>query len=350
MSIGSRALIVVALAGLALPAQAATKVACIGDSITRGAGTTIGGYSTLLAKMLGSGYQVGKFGNSGSTMMKSPTDSYWVSPEYAAAKAFLPDVVVIMLGTNDAKGSWTSADGAHHFEPDYRAMVAELAALPSKPRFVLVWPPPMIRDTLKAGEDVLVKQVNPIISRIAADTGSALARVHDAFFPDPIRYFGDGAGNIADGLHPNDAGAMRIAETVFCALVPAGPKCAAPPVLRDAGADAVRDAKADVGGDTVAVDAEIARADAHADADGEDAHAPPDLGSERDAGPGPKDSAAATGGQGGQGTPEPQPEPEPETRPAAGASGCHCQASPAPPSLFAVTLAAVALIIGRRRR
>src|SRR5947208_3421331 len=85
------------LSGLTGTAQGATKVACVGDSITRGAGTTIGGYSTLLAKLLGSGYQVGKFGNSGSTMMKSPTDSYWVSPEFAAAKAFAPDIFVIML-------------------------------------------------------------------------------------------------------------------------------------------------------------------------------------------------------------------------------------------------------------
>ena len=91
MTIGSRLFLVLALAGLSAPAQAAIKVACVGDSITRGAGTTIGGYSTLLAKLLGSGYQVGKFGNSGSTMMKTPTDSYWVAPEFEIAKAFAPD-------------------------------------------------------------------------------------------------------------------------------------------------------------------------------------------------------------------------------------------------------------------
>jgi acyl-CoA thioesterase-1 len=350
MSIGSRLLLALALAGLSSSAHAAIKVACVGDSITRGVGTTIGGYSTLLAKLLGSGYQVGRFGNSGSTMMKTPTDSYWVAPELAMAKAFAPDVVVIMLGTNDAKGSWTSADGPHHFEPDYRAMVAELAALPSKPRFVLVWPPPMIRPTLTAGEQILKTQVNPTITRIAADTGSALAKVHDAFFPEPTIYFGDGAGNIGDGLHPNDAGAMRIAETVFCALVPGGPKCAAaPPPPRDAGADASRrDATAvDVGADAEAErDAEIARADAG----GEEAHTRVDLGSERDEGSGPKDAAAAMGGQGGQGAPKPEPEPEPEPEPAhTTTAGCHCQATPAPPSLVAPALALVALIMKRRR-
>src|SRR4051812_50212794 len=87
----------------AIRAQAATKVACVGDSITRGVGSTMGGYPAELGRMLGSGYMVGKFGNSGSTMMKTPTDSYWVAPEFMQAQDFAPDVVVIMLGTNDAK-------------------------------------------------------------------------------------------------------------------------------------------------------------------------------------------------------------------------------------------------------
>jgi MYXO-CTERM domain-containing protein len=53
-----------------------------------------------------------------------------------------------------------------------------------------------------------------------------------------------------------------------------------------------------------------------------------DLESERDSAGGAERHSCAIGGQ----------------------SSCHCQASPAPSSLFAVTLAAVALIIGRRRR
>jgi acyl-CoA thioesterase-1 len=345
----SRVVVVLGLVGLSATAKAATKVACVGDSITRGAGTTIGGYSTLLAKMLGSGWQVGKFGNSGSTMMKSPTDSYWVAPEFAAAKAFAPEVVVIMLGTNDAKGSWTSADGPHHFEPDYRAMVAEFAALPSKPRFVLVWPPPMIRPTLKTQDMILQTQVDPIISRIATDTGSRLAKVRDAFLPDPTRYFGAGDGvDIADGLHPNDSGAQRIADTVFCALVPSDAKCGgAPP--RDAGVDVIaRDARSDLGGDATEEDA---HADAHADAHGiteADAEVTADARTEPDVAAGPKDTAVPTGGQGGHAA-EPEPEPEPVTPAMTAAPGCHCELSTGRPSLFALALAVLALVSGRRR-
>jgi MYXO-CTERM domain-containing protein len=344
-----------ALTGLfAAPARAATKVACVGDSITRGAGTTVGGYAALLGKMLGAAYQVGKFGNSGSTMMKSPTDSYWNAPEFTAAKAFAPDIVVIMLGTNDAKGAWVPADGPHHFESDYRAMLAELAALPSKPKMYLVWPPPMLRPSLKANETILKTQVIPIISKIAADSGSGLAKVHDAFLPDPTKYFGTGDGtDIADGLHPNDVGAQRIADTIFCALrpgttPPGGARCsgAPPPPPRDAGAEvgAAQDATADlatggdVAGDTIQASDALARLDmgpAEPDADP----------------PAPRDSGAGGqggGGAGGQGGASPVPEPEPIPT-AHKASGCAVAPAAAGPSLLAMA-AGVAIVLVRRRR
>jgi lysophospholipase L1-like esterase len=277
-------------------AEAATKVAFIGDSITAGVGASPGGgYVHDLRPMLGPNYNVGNFGHSGTTMMKGWGQSYWVVSEFMAAQAFAPDIVVIALGTNDSKEFWVQLDGPHRFEPDYRAMVAVFQGLPSKPRIVLVLPPPMVRPDLAMSQSNLKNLVIPIINKIAADTHCDVANVQDSFFPNPAQYFGAGNSiDIGDGLHPNDAGHDREARTIFCALIPGGTaadgsvKCEgmqAP--LADGGAprDSGPDQSHAVDG-SVAPDAPTSAQDA--------SPGDPD-------GAGPVDTQAATGGTGGTG-------------------------------------------------
>ena len=324
-----------AASAIAAPARAATKVACVGDSITRGVGGTGGGYPALLGQMLGPSWQVGRFGNSGSTLMKKPADSYWVAPEFTAAKEFLPDVVVIMLGTNDAKGSWTSADGPHNYEPDYRAFIDEFAALASKPKIFLVNPPPMLRPSLVTANKVLETEVIPTIARIGKDRGLGVIKVHEAFFPTPSRYFGSGDGSdLGDGLHPNQPGHTLIAHAVFCAVT--GARCAGPPPVNDGSADAAdvrdaavdqigmtgKDAIADLGaegdvgprGDAVAIGAEVG-GEAGGGAGGEMV-AGSSGGAQGAAGSG---GALASGGRSGR----PPPRPD-EVPPAGPSAGCSC--------------------------
>ncbi|HEY0715498.1 MAG TPA: GDSL-type esterase/lipase family protein, partial [Polyangia bacterium] len=122
------------VAAMSGPAAAQTKVACVGDSITAGAGASAGNaYPVVLGRLLGSAFRVSNFGNSGKTMMKMPSnppaESYWLQSTYPASKAFGPAVVVIMLGTNDSKtANWRA--GNNQYEADYRAMIGEYQALP----------------------------------------------------------------------------------------------------------------------------------------------------------------------------------------------------------------------------
>src|SRR5437667_97112 len=82
---------------------------------------------------LGPAWEVRNFGNSSKTMMRAPGrghESYWDTPTFTASKGFLPHVVVIMLGTNDAKSAnWRA--GRNGFAGDCRAMIAGFTALPS---------------------------------------------------------------------------------------------------------------------------------------------------------------------------------------------------------------------------
>lgn len=196
-------------------AVGATKVACVGDSITFGAGTTAGNdYPSALSRLLGAAWQVKNFGNSGRTMMKDNAESYWLTQTFKDSKAFAPDVVVIMLGTNDSKTAYWNG-GNNKYEADYKAMIAEYAALPSHPQIVLGLPPPAIADNFTINGKVIAQEVVPIVRKVASATGSRIADVHGAFSPDPKKYFGKGDGiDIGDGVHPNDAGAKLIAQTV----------------------------------------------------------------------------------------------------------------------------------------
>lgn len=62
-------------------------------------------YTKILKDLLGDDktYTIKNFGANGHTMMKNSDASYWSSTAYKDAIAFKPDIVILMLGTNDAK-------------------------------------------------------------------------------------------------------------------------------------------------------------------------------------------------------------------------------------------------------
>ena len=94
---------------LQVPAAFADKVvrvACVGDSITYGAGVADRGknnYPKVLGRLLGPGYETRNFGVSGATLLKKGDRPYWKTSAFKAATEFKPDIVIIKLGTNDSK-------------------------------------------------------------------------------------------------------------------------------------------------------------------------------------------------------------------------------------------------------
>ena len=78
------------------------KVACVGDSITFGAGVKDRGqnsYPVQLGKMLGAKWQVKNYGVNAATLLKKGDKPYWKLAAYQSALKFEPDVVIIKLGT-----------------------------------------------------------------------------------------------------------------------------------------------------------------------------------------------------------------------------------------------------------
>lgn len=120
------------------PRKDAVRVACIGNSITFGAGIknrSRDSYPSVLARMLGDSYWVKNFGVSARTMLNKGDHPYMNEPAYKNALAFNPNIVVIKLGTNDSKSfNWKyKAD----FMKDAQNMINAFKGLPSQPKIYL---------------------------------------------------------------------------------------------------------------------------------------------------------------------------------------------------------------------
>lgn len=92
-------------------AAAPIKIACVGDSLTDGSKSSGGkkgdtAYPAWLGRILGSSYDVRNFGAAGDTLLRGTGWSYWDSAEFRQSKEFAPDIVIIMLGTNDFKDAY----------------------------------------------------------------------------------------------------------------------------------------------------------------------------------------------------------------------------------------------------
>jgi lysophospholipase L1-like esterase len=187
------------------------KVACIGDSITAGAGIDQpekNSYPARLSDYLGSSYDVKNFGRSGATLQKSGDLSYWTTSEFAAADAFQPDVVILMLGTNDTKPqNWK--DSAR-FAKDFNDLLEHYRALKSRPKVRVCTPVPVYRTNWGINEDTLETGVIPALMDVCSRQKIPVIDLNDTLTGHPEM--------VPDGVHPNAAGAELMARTIVDAI------------------------------------------------------------------------------------------------------------------------------------
>jgi len=193
------------------------RVACVGDSITRGTFVwrrKVNAYPAQLQAMLGDGYRVRNFGVNGHAAQRAADRPYWDSEAFASSTAFTPDIVLIMLGTNDSRGdNWQGLDA---FTGDYRDLVLHYLSLESHPDVWLLTPPALFRvgrsATVRYGMDErAVAEMCGVIADVARELGCGLVDINavTAEHPECFRL---------DGVHPGAAGARLIAQTVFEAI------------------------------------------------------------------------------------------------------------------------------------
>lgn len=214
------------LKGLKSPKENAIRVACIGNSITDGFGimnADAKGYPAQLQQKLGDDYEVKNFGVSARTMMNKGDLPYMNELAWKDAQAFNPNIVIIKLGTNDAKThNW--AKGAEEYRQSMQAMLDTLKALPSKPKIYLCSPIPAFKDTWTISDSVIVNGEMPIIQKLAKKNKCSFIDLHTLYT------YGDLMQR--DGIHPNAKGAGKMAEIIYQALTTPekAPKAKAPKV------------------------------------------------------------------------------------------------------------------------
>lgn len=175
------------------------RVACVGDSITESSG-----YPESLQMMLGTDYYVRNFGVSGSTVLLSSDRPYVNQIEYQYSQSFQPSIVIIMLGTNDARASLNQT--ISNFSIDYKKLIGEYQALANNPDIWLVKPPPILENELYLRNMQLQQVIIPQIDQIANELDLPIIDVNSPLTGYP-EYFGD-------GVHPSIEAAMIIATAI----------------------------------------------------------------------------------------------------------------------------------------
>ncbi len=187
------------------------RVACVGDSITFGAGVEmreVNNYPKVLGGLLGPKYDVRNFGVSGATLLTKGDLPYVKQTAFADAKKFQPNIVVIKLGSNDSKPqNWKLED---QFIADYKAFVKEFQSLDSKPQVYLCLPVPAYKGNFGITEPVVKGKVKPKVAEVAKDLNLPVIDLYAALSDKPEMF--------PDQIHPNATGAKLIAETVSAAL------------------------------------------------------------------------------------------------------------------------------------
>lgn len=184
------------------------KVACVGDSITEGSGTSGQTYPLQLQALLGEKWKVSNFGLSARTLMSSGDFPYQKETIYQRALASKPDVVIIMLGTNDTKPhNWAHKKD---FLTDYKTLVKSFQDQQPKPKIHLCFPCLVVREGNFGITEQVVQEQIPMIEAVAKDMGCFIINMHAALEGSPEL--------IPDRVHPDGKGAAKLAEAAFVAL------------------------------------------------------------------------------------------------------------------------------------
>jgi acyl-CoA thioesterase-1 len=199
------------------------RVACVGDSITFGSGIKDrqhDSYPAVLGRWLGAGWDVRNFGVSGATLLKKGDKPYFKQKDHGEAVAFAPDIVVIMLGTNDSKhrgdGSLDADNAADNWQykadyvPDYEELIAEFRKANPGVKVYVCLPTPCFPGRWGINDKTIHDEIIPLVREVAHDENASIIDLNTALA---------GKKNLfPDTVHPNPAGAKLMAATIYQAL------------------------------------------------------------------------------------------------------------------------------------
>lgn len=187
-------------------AETDIKIAAVGDSITDeyipGAN-----YPRILDDLLGEGYAVMNYGKSNYAAQASSDFPYTSTDAYEESLALKPDIVIIMLGTNDTKANnW---NGKEIFKKEYTTLVESYKSLDSVSRVILASPPTVLTENVMRGsiDPQRVEPIREVIQEVAEEFELEFVDLSAKTANHPEWFF--------DGVHPTPEGAEEIAQIFY---------------------------------------------------------------------------------------------------------------------------------------
>lgn len=190
------------------------KVACVGNSITFGMtlpSPERDSYPAQLQRLLGDGYEVGRFGHSGSTLLYHGHNPYVRTAEFKQAMDFAGDVVVIHLGVNDTDPrDWPNY--RDEFVTDYLALIDSFRVANPKCQIMIARLSPLSsrHHRFESGTRDWREEVQQAIVTVAVQSGAKLIDFHTPLYSHP--------NLIPDAIHPNIEGSGLLAKAVYGAV------------------------------------------------------------------------------------------------------------------------------------
>ena len=204
------------------------RIACVGDSITFGHCASGPGqsYPAVLGRLLGAGYETFNFGRNSATLLEDYVYAgheipYVQCEQYAPSLSSSPDIVLIMLGMNDANPLHALSAGndgvlSDHLLERYfleaRALTEIYRALPTRPAVFWCQTTWMLRQTCAKWDARYIarflgnlEKLLPVQRRAAQAAGAPYIDTRESMRL-PEYYF--------DGAHMTDMGYAALAAVI----------------------------------------------------------------------------------------------------------------------------------------
>ena len=193
------------------------RIACVGDSLTAGHYWANESYPSYLSKAVDERFKVENCGVNGISITgyggswNDPEMRYIKQDVYQKSVNFNPDIIAIMLGTNDATG-WTNAEA--NFLDYYRILLDSYIELFPDAQFIMMVSPPCVSpNQFNIPNDTIRDKVNPIQRDLANEYGFEVLDLREEF--EANENYVDEYLRPNDGVHFTAKGAEYVANRVW---------------------------------------------------------------------------------------------------------------------------------------